>query len=173
MLLCCDRKSTSSASPKEWAGSVDMINTFQSSAEEEANSTARAEDIDVLPTPPLPPTNITGVLLLLLFLLSSIIDEISSTNGCNECSRVDDEQNENVGKEDEDGDRHPRRLAVSKLHQLLEWTLPGGNRGTAKDDGAFLAMLFTYAEHVVDNDRDVSSSSSESAAGDVLALDMT
>ena len=84
-----------------------MMSTFQSSLlllVEEANSTARAEEMDVLPTPPLPPTKITGVLWLLLllpfFLLAAIIDAISSTNGCNECSRVDEYEYDNDGDDE-------------------------------------------------------------------------
>ena len=91
------RKSTSNASPKLCAGSVLTINTFKSLySYEDANSTANADEMDVLPTPPFPPTKITGVLfvvlpssLLLFFFLLEATAAISSINGCNEYSLVD------------------------------------------------------------------------------------
>ena len=78
------RKSTSKASPNECAGSVLTINTFKSEyCGEDANSTANADDMDVLPTPPFPPTNITGVSVDEEDLEEAVF-AISSISGCNE-----------------------------------------------------------------------------------------
>lgn len=82
------RKSTSKASPNECAGSVLTINTFKSEyCGEDANSTANADDMDVLPTPPFPPTKITGVSELVESEEEAVF-AISSINGCNEYSLV-------------------------------------------------------------------------------------
>jgi len=88
-LLCRTlRKSTSKASPNECAGSVLTINTFKSEyCGEDANSTANADDMDVLPTPPFPPTNITGVDVESEDLEEAVF-AISSISGCNEYSLV-------------------------------------------------------------------------------------
>mmetsp|Transcript_20942 Transcript_20942/g.44198 ORF Transcript_20942/g.44198 Transcript_20942/m.44198 type:complete len:143 (+) Transcript_20942:721-1149(+) len=65
------------------------MSTLRSRSRDEASSTAKAEEMDVFPTPPLPPTKITGVSPLLL-LLSLLIVEISSMRGWRECNRVDE-----------------------------------------------------------------------------------
>jgi len=87
-LLCLTlRKSTSKASPNECAGSVLTINTFKSEyCGEDANSTANADDMDVLPTPPFPPTKITGVSLDVEE--EEAVFAISSISGCNEYNLV-------------------------------------------------------------------------------------
>ena len=89
-LLCRTlRKSTSNASPNECAGSVLTINTFKSLyCGEDANSTANADEMDVLPTPPFPPTNITGVSLDVGSEDLVAVFAISSINGCNEYNLV-------------------------------------------------------------------------------------
>ena len=56
-VICPLDKSTSKASPKEWAGSVLTINTFHCGCDA-AISIAIAADVVVFPTPPFPPTNI-------------------------------------------------------------------------------------------------------------------
>ena len=50
-------RDASSASPREWAGSVDTTRTDPSKVEE-ASSTAREALMVVFPTPPFPPTKI-------------------------------------------------------------------------------------------------------------------
>mmetsp|Transcript_20831 Transcript_20831/g.29703 ORF Transcript_20831/g.29703 Transcript_20831/m.29703 type:complete len:252 (-) Transcript_20831:205-960(-) len=84
------RRSTSRASPRECAGSVDTTRIRRFSTVE-ASSTARADDIEVLPTPPFPPTKtVRGPLLLLsLTLISSTkpLRENSAGNGI-QCARL-------------------------------------------------------------------------------------
>mmetsp|Transcript_5274 Transcript_5274/g.14977 ORF Transcript_5274/g.14977 Transcript_5274/m.14977 type:complete len:266 (+) Transcript_5274:1768-2565(+) len=51
-----DLRSTSRASPREWAGSVETTRTLRSVSKSEARVTASVDDMVVFPTPPLPPT---------------------------------------------------------------------------------------------------------------------
>ncbi len=145
---------------------MDIMSTFHSSAlllvaADDANSTARAEEMDVFPTPPLPPTKMTGVLLvftlfpevllsplprLLFFLLAAIIDAISSTNGCNECNRVVD------GDDDNDDD-----VGIVIADVLNHGACGGGRRG----------IRFKYDQHGTKCD---SRDSSNSVAGGALTL---
>mmetsp|Transcript_2840 Transcript_2840/g.6008 ORF Transcript_2840/g.6008 Transcript_2840/m.6008 type:complete len:263 (-) Transcript_2840:7-795(-) len=157
------RRSTSRASPNEWAGSVDTMSTFRSRSNEDANSTARAEEMEVFPTPPFPPTNTTGVSPPPL---RSTASEISSMRGCSECSLVGDDEAEWPTTRDHVENRGGRKdgrrscAGVRAKYFLLggESRAGDGPKATAGDarraiaamiafimDDAFVAFAFAFA----------------------------